>query len=463
MPGAIKFITVSATAQVIAIAVSPIVSRVYSPHEFGIFVIFSSCIAVLSSVVTLRLEYALPLVSDHLERHALSKMTMLVSLVMSSILVSIFLYINNLFNLFDVSPYHFSFGLIIFVGLVSNSFNQIAIYLALARSQESSISSAKLNQAIAQAVTHLAGGFLSGSSMFLILGFILNRITGIRRLLGGGFYKLSRNEIQLGFSKAKQQQKLTIYGTTSAIIDAFSVQAMPLILAHIFSPTSAGMYGLTQRVISVPAAILGQAIGQMVYSRTSKALLNNESIAELTEGITARLILVSLPIYGLLALHGEWLFSLVFGKDWSTAGIYAQWLALWLGVSFITAPLSMIPFAKGLQKQGLLINFVELVLRFSALYFSSKSGRSDMTIAAYSLTGLAIVSFYFIWVTKISEVNVLSLIKRIVKPSILIVAILVISKILLTFVQTNFLMLPIVILLGLVLYKEKNTLLLGFK
>ena len=51
----------TAIAQAIPIAVSPILTRLYSPDDFGLLAIYSACIMVLSVIATARFELAIAL------------------------------------------------------------------------------------------------------------------------------------------------------------------------------------------------------------------------------------------------------------------------------------------------------------------------------------------------------------------------------------------------------------------
>ena len=54
-----KLASGTALAQIINIACLPILARIYSPNDFGTFAIFLACVAILTSVSTLKYEYAI--------------------------------------------------------------------------------------------------------------------------------------------------------------------------------------------------------------------------------------------------------------------------------------------------------------------------------------------------------------------------------------------------------------------
>ena len=71
----------------------------------------------------------------------------------------------------------------------------------------------------------------------------------------------------------------------------------------------------------------------------------------------------------LLSLIGEELFSVIFGNQWSEAGIYSQILSIWCFSAFLVQPLTHIINVFEKQKQGLIINIIRLAIRIGTLIY----------------------------------------------------------------------------------------------
>lgn len=50
--------------QAITVLVSPILTRLYSPEDFGVFGVYASILGIVTVIASLRYEYALPLPED---------------------------------------------------------------------------------------------------------------------------------------------------------------------------------------------------------------------------------------------------------------------------------------------------------------------------------------------------------------------------------------------------------------
>ena len=73
-------------AQAIPIIISPILTRIYSPEEFGLLILFMSIVSILSVIVSLRYERAIIQPLDDEDAISLVVISMLVTIGVSTIL-----------------------------------------------------------------------------------------------------------------------------------------------------------------------------------------------------------------------------------------------------------------------------------------------------------------------------------------------------------------------------------------
>ena len=59
----------------VTVLASPILSRLYSPRDFGLLAIFSTLIGVITTFATLRYENAIPLPNDDWLAHSLAALS----------------------------------------------------------------------------------------------------------------------------------------------------------------------------------------------------------------------------------------------------------------------------------------------------------------------------------------------------------------------------------------------------
>src|SRR5699024_2441272 len=80
--------------------------------------------------------------------------------------------------------------------------------------------------------------------------------------------------------------------------------------------------------------------------------------------------------YGVVFLFGPYLFELVFGTDWYTAGEYARWISLWSFTNFFNKPSVRTLAVINAQRYhlmytifGVLVKLVALIVGF--IFFKS--------------------------------------------------------------------------------------------
>lgn len=73
-------------AQAIPVALSPMLSRIYTPEEFGVFAIFSSIASALAVVATFRYELAIMLPEKSVSAANLLRLSFLITLLLSTFL-----------------------------------------------------------------------------------------------------------------------------------------------------------------------------------------------------------------------------------------------------------------------------------------------------------------------------------------------------------------------------------------
>jgi peptidoglycan biosynthesis protein MviN/MurJ (putative lipid II flippase) len=171
-------------------------------------------------------------------------------------------------------------------------------------------------------------------------------------------------------------------------IDAASQGLPVLMLAALFGPASAGFYTLGRTIMGIPAGLIGKSVGDVFYPRISEAANNREPLYPLVKKATLLLAAVGAVPFALVMAFGPSLFTLVFGAEWTTAGDYARWLALWMFFMFANNPsVKAIPVVKA-QAFQLVFAIVTITLRLGALAAAYYMYQSDLAaVVAFSVLG----------------------------------------------------------------------------
>jgi lipopolysaccharide exporter len=105
-------------------------------------------------------------------------------------------------------------------------------------------------------------------------------------------------------------------------------------------------------------------------------------------------VIILLPTL-IIILFGPFLFSVVLGEEWYEAGVYSQWLMLWLMFGFMNRPASATAQVLGLQKFIFYYEVLFFLSRLVVLILGAYYLSSLYTIVIYSIVG-AIFNFSLI-------------------------------------------------------------------
>jgi O-antigen/teichoic acid export membrane protein len=394
----------TAGGQAIAILASPFLSRLYTPDEFGTFGVYLALVSIAAVAVSLRYEAAIPLPDGEDEAIDVLVLTFLVTIGMTVLTgLILWLAVENV----AVPPEFRRLLWLMPIGLGLTGLQQILTFWAIRRQVFGASAQSSIAQGATQAASQLALGVVGAGSAGMALGYVLARVSGIGRLaftIGAADWRLMRR-VSVGRLRAAavRYRRFPLFALWSSLLSIISQQAPILILAAMFDATVVGWFSITVRVLQLPSAIVGNAVGQVFYARVSRSDLSDITLT--TTMLYRSLVTLGAGPMWLLAFGGEAAFSLVFGDAWREAGRYAQWLAPWLLLDFVTTPLSPLAYVRDRQLAVVVFQGLLLGARVGALVLGAAIGGSAVAIALYGLSSALLMAAYLVWLLWIGGVG----------------------------------------------------------
>lgn len=380
--------TGAAIGQAAALLASPILSRLYSPEDFGILGVYASVLAVASVSATLRYEYAIPLAEDDYAAANTFGLTLLLSIGMSAIIsVLVTVLLDQLVATLG-APGLRRYMFLVPIGVLALGIYQSFNYWALRQRAFSRVARTKLSQGLSGVATQLGLGALGFTPIGLLLGQIVSQAAGVLTLSR----TVGRREVSVigfkGIANALiRYRRFPFYTFPSAIMNTASLSLPPLLLAALFSPAVAGLYFFAQRILRTPMALVSQSVSQVFYGEAAR--LRNEEPEELLRlhnTTTRQLFGIAILPMLLLAIAGGPIFGLVFGEAWHEAGNYAQLLVPFLLAQFVVSPLSQTFSLLEAQSLLLLVNAIKLILSVGPIVVAHVLGLApQVAIAGFSV------------------------------------------------------------------------------
>ena len=331
----------TAGAQVLTVLIAPLLTRLYSPEDFGQFAVYASLLALVSVVSSLRYELAIPLPEYDGEAANVAVLSLLmvaISTVLTSLLVlTLGTPTTELLGVPILAKYLW----LLPIGVLLSGAYTVFNYWSIRSRRFSAIAGTRLTQVMATLAIQLATFKFGG--LGLILGQVAGQSAGTTSLARPALAMPAFKEVSWGGLKkaAVRYKRFPIFSTWEGLSNTASAQLPPLMFAALFSPAVAGLYTLADRMLSLPISLFGGAIGQVFFANAAEANRGG-MLAALFEQLHTKLAHIAFPPALLLMLLGPDLFAVVFGENWRQAGEFVRWMAPWLYFAFISSPLSTI-------------------------------------------------------------------------------------------------------------------------
>ena len=402
----LTLMTGTTIAQAIPIAISPILTRVYTPEDFGVFALYISVASLLSVMATGRYELAIMLPKKDEDAINIVALSIIISFFVSFISFLIVFFFNaqitNLLGNPEISSWLYFIPLTVLLTGVYQSFN----YWSNRKKQYKRLATSRVVQSGTTSASNLAMGFGGFGSSGLILGGILGQgvATGV---LGSSIFKSdlelfkkSVNSLKI-FALGKRYIKFPKFDLVASLLNVFSYQVIMILFNIFFSATVAGYYYLTQRILSIPMAFIASAISDVFREEASKDFKEYGNAKNIYKATFQKLFILGFIFSLILYFLAIDIFRIVFGEEWIVAGEYVQILTPLLFMKFISSPLSFMLYIE--EKQQL--NLYSQVLFILSITYSFFVSDNAYEVLNNIVTLFSLVYLYYLYISaKIAKV-----------------------------------------------------------
>ncbi|HEX2220723.1 MAG TPA: lipopolysaccharide biosynthesis protein [Gemmatimonadales bacterium] len=384
----------TAVAQLLLVLAVPVLTRLYTPADYGVLAVYSSTLAVLVVLASLRYEAAIPLPDDERTAGSLLVLTLGILAAMAALVSMLVWLLGDAFvtavNVPALRPYLW----LIPAGFVGAGAYQMLSYWAIRHREFRRVARTRLSQGGGQVVVQIALGIGGAGALGLIVGDLVGRVAGAGGL---ALAALRRRPVE-GVTPASIRAVATRYRrfplltTWSGLFNIGSLQLASIVFSAAFGAAAAGLYAISFKVLVLPTMLVAQAVGQVFLSRAARLTAEPAHLRRLTERTALGLFAAGLPAFLTVALAGPQLFAVVLGREWEESGRYAQVLAPWFALWLVSNPLSGLLSVREWQGSALAFSAFELVLRLGALLVGAARGSPMLAVALLSAGGVIIAT-----------------------------------------------------------------------
>lgn len=363
--GALKLARGTVLSQAVIVAATPLLTRAFSPQDFGTLAYFSSLYAILVGVSTLKLELSILLPKQVQKSEALTLLTIALSGSLCLLLLLGLILAN--FLVARVAWVFFFLPFALFAGAALSLGQQWS-----SREKEfSNIGTSLLVNSIVNVsfcgLFYLAGMAEGGLVISYVLGLAAGSVyIGIRRRRVVSGVAAARREFK-GSSALKlfgEYRNFPLHVLPNTILVSLTYTALPILMSRFFDTGAIGLYSVANRFLVLPSILVGAAVGDVFRSEFVSRLHCNADFLGLFRKTLIALTLFATPVFLGVWLCAPVLFHIVFGQKFVFAGELARYLCLGVAGNFFVQIFTYVFIALGKTREGL---FLQILLSIGPL------------------------------------------------------------------------------------------------
>jgi len=361
--------TGTAIAQVITILSIPILTRLFTPDDFGVFAIFVGLSSLLSSISGGRYELAIMLPKKDLNAYHLFIVSIwfIIGISILSFII-LFIFFKPLSNYFYFQDYKYFIFLIPLSVFFQGTYKAINNWFVRFK-DFNNVSISKIVKSTFSVSSKIEFASLKFNSLGLILGELFGQFFSTLYLIFKNnknhpfhIYKFDKNILK---KEMINNKNFPLFSMPMAFLNSISVNILIYVLTIIFNSSIVGLYLQANKVINYPLNFISTSFTSVFYQKLTKTRLK------------VKLYLYSYFVSFLIAFvlllpiifWGEELFSFVLGEKWAFSGRIAKLLIPIVIASFATRNVSSIFSLLKLQQITLIWQILYLVIAISIFYY----------------------------------------------------------------------------------------------
>lgn len=396
-------------AQAIAFVSYLVLSRLFSPEDFGLYNVFYSYIEVLVIVSTCKYEQAIVLADTDREAAAVGRLALRLNTFISLALLTVLLVLTLLgrseaFAATRLSGLNPMIALLVppmvfFCGtsrVYSHTLNRFRRFRSIALSEVVGSTSGVVLKVL-MGLPQLAATVWH--SIGLPLGTVLGRMCANVNLA----WRFRRLELPRDIRRderraaASRYRNFPLFTMPKELANSLSYNLPFLWLALYFDKAEVGLFSLALTCTFRPVNIFNGAFEKLLYVRVAEKVRSHQPIwGDIRRFITV-LNAVALPVFAVAFLFGDEIFSFLFGDRWAGCGYYLRCLLPWVLVALTSTSLTFIANVFGRQRIEFYFYIALFLLRIAAMVVGLHLGSFRLAILLFGASGALVSLSLLVW------------------------------------------------------------------
>lgn len=393
----LTLMTGTTIAQAIPIAISPILTRIYTPEDFGVFALFLSILTIIGSIIDGRYHLAILVSKNDDDAINVASLGLSIATCFSILIFILIIFMHKpilkILENSEIGLWLYFMPLVFFaIGLMN-----VLQYLNIRKKNYTDITKAKIYKSILMVFVQLIFVKIKSGATGLITGYIVSIFFSNYLLSKKILHNFNLKKIKITNIKilAKRYISFPKFSLTGILMNSLSKNLVDIFIPIFFNLTTLGFYSLAQRLLLVPTVLIGSSISQVFFKEASVEKINTGKSILVFKKTLKKLTIISIPLFSIIFFISEDLFSLIFGETWRISGQYCKYLIPMIAITFIVSAVTPVDTVMEKQKFFLFFNIIYLTAILFIISMANLWEFENFLIILSSVTSIIYLIYLF--------------------------------------------------------------------
>ncbi|MBO4806279.1 MAG: oligosaccharide flippase family protein [Paludibacteraceae bacterium] len=392
-----KLLLGNTTATAIGFLVYPLLTRLYTSEDFGVYGIFTSICGVLTLLANAEYHNAIILPKEEKDSvacfHLSSISTIIICLIAFLGSVILFLFPESELNkigdtILLIAPY-------VLICALWNSLN--AWYTKISKFNK--IATYQMTQAVSLASFKALFGLIKSMFNGMAIATFIGQASA---LLLNLFSSKKQNKVLLEIDLerckacARRYAKFPALTLPRSLVNYISGNLPFFLLPYFFTNDNIGYLNLALVLAFKPINILSGSLYQVFFQKSAQCVNESQPLMPFFKKFSLS-TLSAIPILTLIYFITPTLVQVILGEGWEPTAVIVRMMLPWLAASLFVAPICYFTDLFLRQRIGLLLETLHFFARLASLCYGIY--RQDFTIAIglYCLANALMILIHYAW------------------------------------------------------------------
>ena len=320
--------------QAASVLLSPVLTRLYSPEQFGILSVYTSVLYMLGVVAALGFELAIPIARTESEFANLMLSSTLALFLMTGLVgIAAWLLPGSALDAIALTPL-LDYRYLLPIGFLCMGGYYVVLAAATRQGAFGDIARTRISQGLSGPLTQIGLGLAGAGTPGLIVGFVIGQSSGTFLLLSRAVLRAGNLWSAVSWHEfcntLRRYAHFPLFASWARLLDmAGSGPVFFLLLSTCYSSEVAGFLFLTERVIARPLLIISTSILQVFTGEAGRAVQSDPvGLHRRFWQVMPRHLLLSAAWILLANLAADRAFPVLFGEQWLASIPYLRAMSL---------------------------------------------------------------------------------------------------------------------------------------